>query len=77
MSVEVAQGFVQQVDGGVTGEEPSQRHPLPLSSGKFGGFAFQKIAQFQPLGNRFDQAPGIRSRVSASLQPKGHIVKNR
>ena len=67
MGIEVTQGFVEQMDRGVAGEEPAQGDSLPLSAGKLGRFSFEQIAQSQPLGNRFNHGSGLGGGVSPGL----------
>ena len=75
MGIEVTQGFVEQMDRGVAGEEPAQGDSLPLSAGKLGRFAFEQIAQSQPLGNRCNDGSGLGGGVSAGFKAKGHVFK--
>ena len=74
MGIEVTQGFVEQMDRGVAGEEPAQGDSLPCPPESWAGLRLSRSLSpnlWQPVQSWF----GSRRRVSAGFKAKGHVFK--
>ena len=74
--IEVAEWFVEQVDGWVAGEEAAERDSLTLAAGEFAWLALEHGGQAQSFGDWENRSLDFFLGALAGLEPEREVVED-